>query len=75
MYHRLKRIEGNEVTYTLISNQKRVSIQGQEFSSLKDAMCQLGVAKSTLSRRLKSPKYPEWFYIEKTRSNDYPERE
>lgn len=56
---------------------KRISIDGQEFSSLTKAMSVLNISKSTLSRRLKSVKYPTWFYIEieKTRSNDYPERE
>ena len=52
-----------------------MSIDGQEFLSVTQAMSALGVAKSTLYRRLKSSKYPTWFYIEKTRSNDYPQGE
>jgi hypothetical protein len=77
MYRFLKRrvtkvTEGIQVK---ISAEKKISINSQEFSSLKQAMSELGVAKSTLSRRLRSPKYPEWFYIQETRSNDYPERE
>lgn len=71
MYRFLKK-EGDA---KLVLGSKAVSIDGQEFLSLKQAMSTLGIAKSTLSRRLNSSKYPEWFYIEKTRSNDYPEGE
>lgn len=59
----------------LISNTKRISVDGQEFESLFQAQSTLKVAKSTLYRRLRSETYPTWFYVEKTRSNDYPERE
>lgn len=54
---------------------KPISIDDQEFPSVTKAISVLGIPKSTLFRRLRSPKYPTWFYIEKTRSNDYPERE
>jgi hypothetical protein len=70
LYRYLKQLEKNENSSKssgaskYIGAQKRVSIQGQEFSSITQAINTLGVAKSTLYRRLKSPKYPEWFYIE-----------
>lgn len=64
-----------EGTTKILLGSKPVSINGQEFPSRTKAMSVLGIAKSTLYRRLRSSKYPTWFYIEKTRSNDYPERE
>lgn len=65
----------NQVSSSKIFGFKRISINGQEYSSLTEAMNVLNISKSTLFRRLNSVKYPTWFYIEKTRSNDYPERE
>jgi len=62
-------------TVTVVLGTKPVSIDGQEFPSLKQAMSLLKISKSTLSRRLQSENFPTWFYLEKTRSNDYPERE
>lgn len=59
----------------IVSNYKKISIDGQEFESLTQAQSVLGVAKSTLHRRLRSEKWSTWMYLEKTRSNDYPERE
>ena len=59
----------------IVSASKPVSIDGREFESVTKALSELNLSKSTLYRRLKSSKYPTWFYIQKTRSNDYPERE
>lgn len=59
----------------IVSNQKKISIDGQEFESLTQAQSLLGVTRSTLSRRLRSEKWSTWVYLQKTRSNDYPQRE
>lgn len=60
---------------TSVSTAKKVSIEGQEFQSLTQAQSVLNIPKSTLYRRLRSDKYPTWFFGDKTRSNDYPEGE
>lgn len=58
-----------------VSNFKRISVDGQDYASLSEALKVLKISRTTLIRRLRSPEYPTWFYVEKTRSNDYPERE
>jgi len=71
VYRRMKK-EGRVVTS---EGSRAVSIDGRLFPSVKAALRELGISKSTIHRRLKSERYPTWFYVEKTRSNDYPERE
>lgn len=72
-YRALKKSNNKEVKTFLRT--KTISINGIQYSSLTKVMSKLGVSKSTMFRRLNSSKYPTWQYSEKTRSNDYPERE
>lgn len=75
MYRLLKKYPKQEIKILDFSVQ--VSIKGRKFSSITEAINSLKIPKSTLYRRLRSSKYPDWFYVNKTktRSNDYPEGE
>lgn len=70
--YRLMKKEGEPL---VIRGSKPVSIDGEIFPSVTDTVNRLGIAKSTLYRRLRSSNYSTWFFVEKTRSNDYPGRE
>ena len=57
-----------------VSRAKAIFVRGKKFESLTQAVKVLKISRSQLYRRLRSPKFPDWFYCdtEETRSNDYP---
>lgn len=69
---RLSKISGE---LRAVSNMKAVSRDNIIYPSVKSAIEQTGLSRTTLYARLKSQEYPTWFYVEETRSNDYPEKE
>ena len=71
----VSRLMKREGSLRFVPNCKPVSIEDKFFSSVNEASSMLGISRSTLVRRLRSSTFPTWVYQEKTRSNDYPERE
>ena len=56
-------IKENRTNDWLPGNARKISIDGQLFNSLKESCVSIGLSATAMINRLKSDKYPAWFYI------------
>jgi len=62
-------IKENRKDGWLPGNARKISIDGIVFNSLKECCATVGLSATAMINRLKSDKYPTWFYIENTQSH------
>ena len=62
-------IKENRKDGWLPGNARKISIDGIVFNSLKECCATIGLSATAMINRLKSDKYPTWFYIENYQSH------
>jgi hypothetical protein len=62
-------IKANRKDGWLPGNARKICIDEQLFNSLKESCVSIGLSSTAMINRLKSDKYPTWFYIENYQSH------